>query len=130
MTDSSEQRVKSEPITVYGRPNCPMVPPVVGLLNEAKVPFNYVDINHDWEAREQVRTINGGNESVPTLVFPDGSTLTEPGAGALRSKLREQGYDTAAIDSFAATVKATLRNPIYLLLVALLVVLAISMFRT
>jgi hypothetical protein len=44
------------------------------------------------EARERVKTINHGYESVPTLIFPDGSTLTEPSAGELRRKLQGMGY--------------------------------------
>jgi hypothetical protein len=36
--------------------------------------------------------INNGNASVPTLVFPDGSTLTEPSTAVLRQKLQSLGY--------------------------------------
>ncbi len=127
MSDVVEQ---SDQLIVYGRPNCPMVPPVLGLLNTAKVPFSYVNISEDWDARERVRAINGGNESVPTLVFRDGSTLTEPGVGSLREKLREQGYDTAEIDSWTTYVRSALRNPVYLLLFALFVLLAASIFQS
>ncbi len=121
---------QSDELIVYGRPNCPMVPPVLNLLETAKVPFSYVNISENWDARERVRAINDGNESVPTLVFRDGSTLTEPGVGSLRSKLREQGYDTAEIDSWTTYVRSALRNPIYLLLFALLLLLAVSMFQS
>lgn len=126
MSAAEEQ---TDTLIVYGRPNCPMVPPVLGLLETAEVPFSYVDINQDWDARERVRAINGGNESVPTLVFRDGTTLTEPGVGALRDKLREQGYETAAIDSWTTYVRSALRNPINLILLALVVWLAITIFR-
>ena len=36
--------------------------------------------------------INHGNASVPTLVFPDGSSLTEPKLDALSRKLDALGY--------------------------------------
>ena len=39
-----------------------------------------------------MRAINGGNESVPTLVFPDGATLTEPNESTLRAQLTARGY--------------------------------------
>ena len=82
----------SEKIIVYGHPFCPMVLPVLKMLESSNVDFEYSNIHQDLEARERVTEINNGNESVPTLVFPDGSTLTEPSSGALKSKLEEFGY--------------------------------------
>jgi DNA-binding MarR family transcriptional regulator len=32
-------------------------------------------------------SLNGGNASVPTLIFPDGTQLTEPSSKELRAKL-------------------------------------------
>jgi len=65
---------------------------VRGLLAQAKVPYDYIDITSDPTAAAKVRTLNEGNESVPTLVFPDGSSLTEPSAGQLKQKLESLGY--------------------------------------
>ena len=79
-------------ITLYGTPTCPGIPPVRGLLAQAKVPYTYTDITRDPTAAAKVRAINSGNESVPTLVFPDGSSLTEPTGGQLKSKLESLGY--------------------------------------
>jgi mycoredoxin len=106
----------TQPVTVYGRPACPMVPPVLKALEAAGVPYDYIDIRQDLDARVRVQAINHGNESVPTLVFPDGSTLTEPGLGALRKKLSELGYGGEALESVAARVGFTLRNPAFLFL--------------
>jgi len=82
----------SEKLIVYGTPVCPMVPPVRGLLSAAQVEYVYVDISQDNAARERVREINAGNESVPTLEFPDGSTLTEPSTSELTARLKTLGY--------------------------------------
>ena len=79
-------------VRLYGHAACPMVPPVRAILNGAGVAYDYVDIHRDDAGREHVRQINGGNESVPTLVFPDGSTLTEPSTDALQRKLHTLGY--------------------------------------
>ncbi len=79
-------------IILYGTPSCPGLPPVRGLLTQAKVPYTYIDISRDAAAAARVRDINNGNESVPTLVFPDGSSLTEPTAGQLKNKLESLGY--------------------------------------
>ena len=79
-------------IIVYGHPSCPALVPVRGILTQSKVKFEYIDIHLDSVAAARVRAINNGNESVPTLVFPDGSALTEPTVGELKSKLESLGY--------------------------------------
>jgi mycoredoxin len=84
-------------IIVYGHPTCPNLGPVKGLLTQSKVKFEYIDIRQDSVAAARVRTINNGNESVPTLVFPDGSTLTEPTVGELQSKLKSLGYKVSLV---------------------------------
>jgi mycoredoxin len=80
------------PIILYGHASCPQVPPVKSILKGAAAPFEYVNIHQDAAAAERVRSINNGNESVPTLVFPDGSTLTEPSVGQLKARLAGFGY--------------------------------------
>ena len=87
-----EPHTQEGTITVYGHPACPMLPPVLGMLKRSKVRFEYVNIHRDTRARQRVREINDGYESVPTLVFPDGSTLTEPASGELKRKLEALGY--------------------------------------
>lgn len=84
-----------EVIIVYGHPACPSLGPVKGLLKQSKVKFEYIDIHQDRAAADLVRAINNGHESVPTLVFPDGSTLTEPTVGELQSKLESLGYQVS-----------------------------------
>lgn len=56
-------------------------------LDELGIAYSYVDIHLDANARLRVRRINHGCESVPTLVFPDGSTLTEPSVPELQQRL-------------------------------------------
>ena len=85
--------VAEKKIILYGTPSCPMIPLVRNTLQRAGADFEYVDIHKVLEARERVREINHGYESVPTLVFPDESTLTEPSAGDLKTKLESLGYE-------------------------------------
>lgn len=47
-----------------------------------------VNIENDDTAIELVRGLNDGEESIPTLVFNDGSTLTEPSILELQEKLK------------------------------------------
>jgi len=84
--------MSERPIQVYTRPGCPMTGSVVSVLEQAEAPYIRVDIYQDEQAREYVRGVNHGNESVPTLRFPDGSTLTEPGPLELRNKLESMGH--------------------------------------
>jgi mycoredoxin len=55
---------------------------------DSKHSFLEIDISGDDQAREFIRQINHGNESVPTIIFPDGTILVEPKNAALAEKLR------------------------------------------
>ncbi|MHC1784504.1 MAG: glutaredoxin domain-containing protein [Anaerolineaceae bacterium] len=56
-------------------------------LDSKNIPYLWVDIDKDPEAWKLVESINHGYRSVPTIVFPDGSTLTEPSTSVLAQKL-------------------------------------------
>lgn len=51
------------------------------------VEFEDIDIEEHPEAAEIVRKANHGMQSVPTIIFPDGSVLVEPSNAALEQKL-------------------------------------------
>ena len=46
-----------------------------------------VDIESDPEAAAYVESVNGGNQTVPTLVFPDGSAATNPSLKEVQARL-------------------------------------------
>ena len=46
-----------------------------------------VDIEQDPAAAEFVMSVNGGNQTVPTVVLPDGTTLVTPSATEVRERL-------------------------------------------
>lgn len=115
-----------EQLTLYGRPGCPMVPPVRALLDEAGVEYTYLDIRKDSDAAVRLRQLTGGFDSVPTVVLPGGRVLVEPGVTALRRALAEAelGDNPGA----AGTLKAGLSNLVYpiLLLIALALIVAVA----
>lgn len=78
---------------MYGSPVCPQIRPCRGLLNRAGVTFEYVDIFKDGDGRAIVRSLNNGYESVPTILFPDGTILTEPSSSQLKGKLAALGFE-------------------------------------
>ena len=51
------------------------------------IPYLRVGLEGNAEATDFVTKINDGYQSVPTIVFPDGSILVEPGWEELKAKL-------------------------------------------
>ena len=51
------------------------------------IEMDEVDIERDPAAAEYVMSVNGGNQTVPTVVFPDGSAMTNPSAAQVRARL-------------------------------------------
>ena len=76
-----------KPIIVYTSKFCGHSYMVERFLKSNEVDVRFISIDKDPAAREEVIAINMGYASVPTLVFPDGSTLTEPSIGQIRHKL-------------------------------------------
>ncbi len=56
-------------------------------LDSHKVEYNYIDVEADETASDKVIEINGGLRSIPVILFPDGSHLTEPADKDLEAKL-------------------------------------------
>lgn len=125
--DSTEITEK-EPnaITVYGRPGCPGVGPVLRLLDAAGAPYEYIDIRQDPDAAARLRAITGGHESVPTVVLPDGRAMVEPGTLKLRQALQAQAPAGEEVVSSAEVVRAGLSNPVYVILALIALALIIA----
>jgi thioredoxin reductase (NADPH) len=77
-------------ITLYGTAWCPDCKRSKQFFGEQRVPYVYVDIEHDAEAMAFVEKTNNGNRSIPTIIFPDGSVLVEPSNAQLAEKLGMQ----------------------------------------
>jgi mycoredoxin len=61
------------------------------VFDQHQAAYEYVDIEQDDQARAYVEQVNRGYQSVPTILFPDGSVLVEPSAAVLSAKLQEIG---------------------------------------
>lgn len=107
-------------ILIYGNPFCMMVGPVRAILERSDIPYEYIDIVRDQQATEKVKQINNGFASVPTLVFPDDSTMTEPTIGELRMRLNNLGYQVHEL-TILDRVNLVINNPYTYLFGALLV---------
>lgn len=57
------------------------------MLDKQGIGYTEVDIEHTPGTPELVEQVNGGNRTVPTVVFPDGSTATNPSLRDVQSRL-------------------------------------------
>ena len=66
--------------TVYTTTWCPYSRSLVNDLRYFGVAFDEVDVDADAEAAAFVESVNHGNRVVPTVLFEDGETATNPTA--------------------------------------------------
>jgi len=56
-------------------------------LDANNVEYTYIDVEADESASEKVIEINGGQRSIPVIIFEDGTHMTEPSDNDLKAKL-------------------------------------------
>ena len=78
-------------ITMYGADWCGDCRRSKRLLEELDVQVNHIDVEVDKSAAAKVVEINGGAQSIPVIVFSDGTHLTEPSDNDLKAKLTALG---------------------------------------
>jgi mycoredoxin len=65
-------------LTMYSTPWCGYCRRLASQLDRERIGYQVVDIEDDLAAAEYVMKVNGGNRTVPTIRFPDGTALTNP----------------------------------------------------
>jgi mycoredoxin len=88
MAVEEENGMMQSPI-MYTTPCCGYCRRLKSQLAREGIEISEVDIERDPAAAEHVMTVNGGYQTVPTIVFPDGSTLTNPSAKAVKQRIAE-----------------------------------------
>ena len=68
----------SATLTMYSTTWCGYCQRLKQQLTREGIAYSEVDIEQDPQAAQYVETVNGGNQTVPTVVFPDGTALTNP----------------------------------------------------
>jgi mycoredoxin len=76
-----------EKIILYGTNWCGGSKRAQRILDQRQIEYNYIDIDQDKAGEVFVKETNRGFRSVPTIVFPDKSILTEPSSEELEAKL-------------------------------------------
>lgn len=74
-------------LTVYTTSWCPYCRRLVTDLDRAGIAFTDIDVDEDAAAAAIVEGLNNGNRVVPTVVFADGSALTNPPLAQVQAKL-------------------------------------------
>lgn len=71
--------------TLYSTPWCGYCRRLKGQLEREGIEFDEVDIEREPDAARIVEQANDGNQTVPTLVFADGTALTNPSLAQVKA---------------------------------------------
>jgi mycoredoxin len=77
--------------TMYSTPWCGYCHRLKSQLDREGVTYDVVDIEQHPEAADLVESVNHGNQTVPTLVYSDGSAQTNPSLADVKAKLAAIG---------------------------------------
>jgi mycoredoxin len=72
---------------MYSTPWCGYCHRLKSQLDREGIPFDIVDIEQDPSAAQVVETANNGNQTVPTLIYADGTAQTNPSLIQVKEKL-------------------------------------------
>ena len=74
-------------ITIYSTEWCGYCHRLMRQLDREGVAYEVVDIEQVPDAADYVMSVNGGNQTVPTVVFPDGHAMTNPSLAQVKDRL-------------------------------------------
>ena len=74
-------------ITMYSTGWCGYCRRLKSQLDSAGIGYVEINIEQVPGAAEFVEQVNGGNQTVPTILFPDGSSATNPSLAEVRARL-------------------------------------------
>lgn len=78
-------------VTMYTTSWCGYCVRLKKMMQREGIDYAEVNIETDEQAADLVMKANGGNRTVPTLVFADGSALTNPSIDQVKAQLAAQG---------------------------------------
>ena len=74
-------------ITMFSTTWCGYCRRLKSALDREGIGYTEVNIEDDDASADYVMSVNGGNQTVPTVVFPDGSAATNPSLAEVRTRL-------------------------------------------
>ena len=72
---------------MYGTTWCSMTKRARKVFEEARIEYEWIDIDKDETAAKFVESVANGYRSVPTIVYLDGSIMVEPSSHQIKEKL-------------------------------------------
>jgi mycoredoxin len=78
---------QSGTITMFSTSWCGYCRRLKSQLDREGIPFTEVDIERDSDSAQFVENVNDGNQTVPTVLFPDGSAATNPSLIEVKQRL-------------------------------------------
>ena len=82
-------------LTVYSTSWCGYCHRLMSQFDREGVDYRVIDIERDEAAAAYVMSVNGGNQTVPTVRFDDGTALTNPSIIEVKSRLETVNADVA-----------------------------------
>lgn len=104
----------TDQIIVYSTVWCPDCKQAKKFFNDHRIQYTNIDIEKEAQAMRFVEEVNEGMRIIPTIVFPDGSILTEPTNAELAKKLgiqtkaKQSSYDVIVIGAGPSGLTAAL----------------------
>jgi len=86
-TSDTSNVTTTQTFTMYSTPWCGYCHRLRSQLDREGVTYEVVDIEQHPEAADIVEQVNNGNQTVPTLVYSDGTAQTNPSLKQVQEKL-------------------------------------------
>jgi mycoredoxin len=74
-------------VTMYSTTWCGYCRRLKSMLDREGIAYTEVDIDQAPDAASFVMQVNNGNQTVPTVLFPDGSAATNPSLAEVKARL-------------------------------------------
>lgn len=86
-TDGQAVQQSGNLVTMYSTPWCGYCHRLRSQLDREGIAYEVIDIEQQPEAAQVVERVNNGNQTVPTLVYADGTAHTNPSVAQVKAKL-------------------------------------------
>jgi mycoredoxin len=87
VSDTEEREDMPGTVTMYSTTWCGYCQRLKKQMDREGIAYTEVNIEHDPTSAAFVEKANGGNQTVPTVLFDDGSTLTNPSLAQVKQKI-------------------------------------------
>jgi mycoredoxin len=74
-------------VTMYSTTWCGYCKRLKSAMDREGIAYSEVNIEEVPTAADYVMSVNGGNQTVPTVVFPDGTAATNPSLAEVKQRL-------------------------------------------